>query len=320
MLEQVKLFVDALSNVLPVIFLLLLGALLRRSNFIRPETVADLKKLIVNLTLPAVLFLAFSGVNLELKYLAVSASVFALCLLVLLLGRLIGPLVGIKSPYFPLLLSGFEAGMLGYAIYGAVYGGENIFRFGIVDLGQVLFVFFVMVPMLERFESGARPFRATIQGFFKTPVILAILGGILFSQLGLTEAIKSSSLGNSAFEMLTLLGALTTPLVAMSIGYELQLQSGSQRNPVVTTGIRLIIWIAIGVGLNVLLITRLLNLESDFQAAVLTMFVLPPPFVMPLFMDRAPAAERNYVLNTLTLATVLALLAFAVVSIAYPPG
>ncbi len=320
MLEQAKLFVDALANVLPIIFLLAVGAFLRRGQFIRAETIEDIKKLIVNLTLPAVLFLAFAGVDLQLRYLAVSASVFVLCLFILLLGRLVGPLVGIKSPYFPLLLSGFEAGMLGYAIYSAVYGQENIFRFGIVDLGQVLFVFFVMVPLLERYESGARPFRETAQGFFKTPVILAILGGIVFGQLGLTEAIRSNAVGNSLFETLALLGALTTPLVAVSLGYDLQLRSGGQRNPILTAGIRLAFWVAIGIVLNAFLVSRLLGLETGFQSAVLTMFVLPPPFVMPLFMGRAPVEERNYVLNTLTLATLLALFAFAVVSMVYPPS
>ncbi len=320
MLEQAKLFVDALANVLPIIFLLAVGAFLRRGQFIRAETIEDIKKLIVNLTLPAVLFLAFAGVDLQLRYLAVSASVFVLCLFILLLGRLVGPLVGIKSPYFPLLLSGFEAGMLGYAIYSAVYGQENIFRFGIVDLGQVLFVFFVMVPLLERYESGARPFRETAQGFFKTPVILAILGGIVFGQLGLTEAIRSNAVGNSLFETLALLGALTTPLVAVSLGYDLQLRSGDQRNPILTAGIRLAFWVAIGIVLNAFLVSRLLGLETGFQSAVLTMFVLPPPFVMPLFMGRAPVEERNYVLNTLTLATLLALFAFAVVSMVYPPS
>ena len=42
------------------------------------------------------------------------------------------------------------------------------------------------------------------------------------------------------------------------------------------------------------------------------MFILPPPFVMPLFMNRASAEDRNYVLNTLTLATITALFAFAI--------
>jgi hypothetical protein len=175
-----------------------------------------------------------------------------------------------------------------------------------------------MVPLLERFESGARPFKATVQGFFKTPVILAILGGILFSQLGLTELIRANSLGNSVFATLTMLGALTTPLVALSIGYELQLRSGSQRNPTVTVGIRLAIWVSIGIALNMVLINRLLGLETGFQSAVMTMFILPPPFVMPLFMSKAPTEERNYVLNTLTMATIVALVAFAIVSIVYP--
>jgi len=319
MIEQAKLLVDALSNVLPIIFLLLLGVLLRRTSFIRPETVDDFKKLIVNITLPAVLFMAFSGVDLELRYLVISGSVFILCLLALLAGRLIGPIVGIQSPYFPLLLSGFEAGMLGYAIYGAVYGQESIFRFGIVDLGQVLFVFLVMVPLLERFESGPTPFRVTLLGFIRTPVILAILGGILFAQLGLTEALRTNSVGNSVFETLTLLGALTTPLVALYIGFELQLRSGSQRDPVLTTVIRLAIWITIGIVMNLVLINRLLDLEIGFQSAILTMFVLPPPFVMPLFMSKASVEERNYVLNTLTLATVFALFFFAIVTIVYQP-
>jgi len=319
MIEQAKLLVDALSNVLPIIFLLLLGVLLRRTSFIRPETVDDFKKLIVNITLPAVLFMAFSGVDLELRYLVISGSVFILCLLALLAGRLIGPIVGIQSPYFPLLLSGFEAGMLGYAIYGAVYGQESIFRFGIVDLGQVLFVFLVMVPLLERFESGPTPFRVTLLGFIRTPVILAILGGILFAQLGLTEALRTNSVGNSVFETLTLLGALTTPLVALYIGFELQLRSGSQRDPVLTTVIRLAIWITIAIVMNLVLINRLLDLEIGFQSAILTMFVLPPPFVMPLFMSKASVEERNYVLNTLTLATVFALFFFAIVTIVYQP-
>lgn len=122
-------------------------------------------------------------------------------------------------------------------------------------MGQVLFVFFDMVPLLVRLESGARPFRDTVTGFLKTPVILAILGGILFSQLGLTEIFRSNSMGNSLFETLALLGALTTPLVALSIGYELQLRSGSPRQPIVTVGIRLALWIAIGVPLNLFLIS-----------------------------------------------------------------
>ena len=46
-------FLTALSKVLPVFLLILMGVCLRRWRFIGPETVKDLRKLVVNITLPA---------------------------------------------------------------------------------------------------------------------------------------------------------------------------------------------------------------------------------------------------------------------------
>jgi hypothetical protein len=313
-------FLTALSKVLPVFLLILLGAGLRRWRFIGPETARDMKKLVVNLTLPALLFLAFSQVTLESQYLLIVAIVFAACVAALLLGRwLRGPL-RIDSAYLPSLLTGFEAGMMGYAIYGAVYGAENIYKFGIVDLGQVLFVFFVLVPGLERLTHGAKPLSATALGFLKTPVILAILGGLLFKATGLTEIFAASPLLNGGLETLGLLGAMTTPLVALVIGYELQLRAGALARPVRTVAVRLAIWIPFGLALSVYVVGRLLGLDPEFQAAVLTMVLLPPPFVIPMFMSRAAEEDTNYVLNTLTLATLVTLFAYALVPMAFPPG
>ena len=51
-------------------------------------------------------------------------------------------------------------------------------------------------------------------------------------------------------------------------------------------------------------------------AAVMTMAILPPPFVIPLYMGSRPddEAERDYVADTLSLATVVTLVAFPVVA------
>jgi hypothetical protein len=313
-------FLTALSKVLPVFLLILLGVGLRRWRFIGPETIQDLRKLVVNITLPAVLFGAFSQVTLEPQYLLIVVIMFTACLAALLLGRwLHGPLQ-VDSAYLPSLLTGFEAGMMGYAIYAAVYGAENVYKFGIVDLGQVLFVFFVLVPGLERLTHGARPLRATALSFLKTPVILAILGGLLFKAAGLTELFAASPLLDSALETLGLLGAMTTPLVALVIGYELQLRAGALAKPVRTVAVRLLIWLPFGLALSVFVVGRLLGLDQEFQAAVLTMVLLPPPFVIPMFMARATEEDANYVVNTLTLATLVTLFAYALVPTIFPPA
>jgi hypothetical protein len=313
-------FLVALSKVLPVFLLILLGVGLRRWRFVSPQTVQDLRKLVVNITLPAVLFLAFSQVTLEPQYLLIVAIMFVACLLALLLGRWLGGPLRVDSAYLPSLLTGFEAGMMGYAIYAAVYGAENVYKFGIVDLGQVLFVFFILVPGLERLTHGAKPLRATALSFLKTPVILAILGGLLFKATGLTELVAASPLLNSGLETLGLLGALTTPLVALVIGYELTLRAGALAKPVRTVAVRLLIWLPFGLALSVFVVGRLLGLDQEFQAAVLTMVLLPPPFVIPMFMARATEEDANYVVNTLTLATLVTLFAYALVPTIFPPA
>ena len=298
-------FLTAFSKVLPVFLLILLGVLLRRIRLVRPESIADIKKLVVNVTLPAALFLAFTQVTIELHYLLIVVTVFVACWLVLLLGRRLHGVLHIDSPFMPPLLTGFEAGMMGYAIYGAVYGTDNIWRFGIIDLGQVLFVFFVLVPGLKRLSTGATSFRETLLGFLKTPVILAILAGLLAGQIGLNNLFAESSIGDSLLETVRLVGSMTTPLVAIAIGYELQLRAGEIGRPLRTIAVRLLIWVPAGVAFSLLVVGRLLNLDPAFQAAVLTMAILPPPFVIPLFMPNAEEADVNFVVNALTLAPVL---------------
>jgi malate permease and related proteins len=311
-------FLAALSKVLPVLLLILLGAFFRRSGFLPEAAVAGMKKLVINVTLPAALFLAFAGVALEARHLMLVALVFAACVLALLLFRALWPRLGFRSAYTPALMTGFEAGMMGYAIYGAVYGAANIFKFAVVDLGQVLFVFFVLVPWIGQTATGRMSMRDTAIGFLKTPVIVAIFLGILINRLGLVDPLRAFPPTDAVFRTVELLGAITTPLIAMVIGYEVRLQRGALALPARATAIRLLFWVPIGLLLIALVVNTLLGGDPLFRAAVMTMFVLPAPFVAPLFMGNAPVEERTFVVNTLSLMTLVTLVAFTIVSIVFP--
>jgi predicted permease len=71
--------IDALGRVLPVLLLFALGALLRRRAFLAEATVADLRRLVLAVTLPSALFLTFLRVSLELRYLPIVVIVFGAC-------------------------------------------------------------------------------------------------------------------------------------------------------------------------------------------------------------------------------------------------
>ena len=310
-------YLEAFSKVLPVLLLFGLGAFFRRSGFVQPSTIQELKKLIVNVTLPAVLVLAFAAVTLEAGHLAVAALVFAACTVVLVAGRFLHGAAGTPSAYLPPLLTGFEAGMMGYAIFAAVYGAENVFNFAVVDLGQVIFVFFILVPFVQRMGTGAVSPAATVRGFLTTPVILSIFAGIVLNRFGVMPDLTAFPLTNAIFDTLGLLAAVTTPLIGLVIGYEVNLQRHGLAAPIRTISLRLAIWVVLGLLLNALVVSRLFPGDMMLQAAVMTMFVLPPPFVIPLFMRNATQDEQRYVVNTLSLATLVTMVAFTIVSVVY---
>ena len=316
--------IDAFSRVLPVLLLVGLGALFRRTDFLSAGAIDGLRKLVLNVTLPAALFLAFLGTEMEAKYAVIVISVFGACLLMLAAGPWLRRGVGVKSEAMPSLMAGFEAGMIGYALYTAIFGAENLYRFAVVDLGQVIFVFFILAPVVMRWASGQAPaISETAAAFVKTPVIIAIVAGVAGSLLGLAEPLESNYITNAGLETLVMLAAVTTPAIAIVIGYSTSFSAGSLSDPVRTLAVRLPIWIVAAALFNWLVIDMLLGLDRLFQAAVMTMAVLPPPFVVPLYMARARGRDvsddpdHDYLANTLSLATVVTLVLITIVGVIY---
>lgn len=321
---DLEIAVDAFSRVLPVLLLVGLGAIFRRNGFLSSDAIDGLRKLVLNVTLPAALFLAFLRTELEPRYAVIVISVFGACLVVLAVSPWLRRGAGVRSEAMPSLMAGFEAGMIGYALYTAIFGAENLYRFAVVDLGQVLFVFFVLAPVVMRWASGQAPsISETAAAFVKTPVIIAIVAGVAGSVVGLAEPIAANPITNAGLETLALLAAVTTPAIAIVIGYSTSFSAGSLRDPVRTVAVRYPIWIAAAVAFNILVIDRLLGLDRLFQAAVMTMAVLPPPFVVPLYMARARGRDvsddpdHDYLANTLSLATMVTLVAITVVGVVY---
>ncbi len=164
-----------------------------------------------------------------------------------------------------------------------------------------------------------KPLKETLLAFMKTPVIIGILLGILANQTGMMIPLNAWPISAGVLKTVELVAGLTTPLIALIIGYEMQLQPGQLFTPLKTIGLRLLFWLPIGLAISGLVVDRLLQLDRGFQAAVMTMIILPPPFVIPLFIPEADRANRTYVVNTLSLATVSTLFAFAVVTVVFLP-
>ena len=101
------------------------------------------------------------------------------------------------------------------------------------------------------------------------------------------------------------------PLIALVIGYEVRLQRGNLSTPAEPSCCGC--WCGCPSAFcSTAVVGPLFPATLLLQAAVMTMFVLPPPFVIPLFMREREGADRTFVVNTLSLATLVTLLEFMV--------
>jgi len=70
---------EIINRVLPILFLIFLGHWIRRTNFLAESSVEGLRKIVVNLAPPAVLFISFLQIQLKPAYFVVFVLLFLLC-------------------------------------------------------------------------------------------------------------------------------------------------------------------------------------------------------------------------------------------------
>jgi hypothetical protein len=111
---------------------------------------------------------------------------------------------------------------------------------------------------------------------------------------------------------------MTVPLILIIVGYGIQLNREGFGSASRVVLFRLVILIPLALLLGQALIQDLLQLEKAFAVALFVLLILPPPFIVPLFMDQDSIADRRYVNNVLTLHTVVTIVVFAIFFILNP--
>jgi len=302
-------------SILPIRLLFVLGFVLQRSKSFSEPTIAGIKRIVSDLALPALLFQAFSNVEIESRYLLLVVTIFMVCLVMVLLGKALAKPLDMTSPYFPLMMGGFEMGMLGYALFISVYGIENLGKLALVDLGQVLFVFFVLMALLIKERDGVHNKKVLLRQFITSPVILAIFAGILVSLFA--KNLEPNPLFIALAEFIDLLATLTVPLIAISIGYGIHIKGEGLAKAFKTILVRKVLLVAFALLINRFLVDSLLGMSAIYRYAVLLMFLTPPPFIVTIFMKAGDKENADYVDNTLSMDTLVSIILVMVATTIY---
>ncbi|MEG1525720.1 MAG: AEC family transporter [Clostridia bacterium] len=302
--------IRVLEAVLPVFMVIALGYLFGRKQWISTAAVDGMKQFVVNITLPAVLFSAFYTATYDRTILACSAVMFCACVLGLLCGWLLRKMLRGHQPMLPFLTTGFEAGMLGYALYLVLFGENQINNFAMLDFGHTLFVFTVYVGLLN--GKTGKSIQTTLRSTFRSPVLLAMLLGVLVGVTGLGTRVAHSAWGGIVEAMLSFIKAPTACVILFVIGCQMRLSRSTMNRAAVSVALRVLVTACLCV-VSIWAIGLLAPMTRALKFAIILMFSLPAPFILPIYVQEP---EEQAVLSTaLSLNTLFSIAAFAIISI-----
>lgn len=297
-----------LETALPVFLALGLGMVCRRTDFLDRKGIDTLKKVVINLTLPAVLLNAFATAEYSAGTLVLPVLVYVLCCVALGLGFLLTRLFRAKGRLAPFIASGFEAGMLGYALFALLFPGESASKFAILDLGQTLFVFTLFKILL----SGKRDFKAIGADMVRTPILWAVLAGVLIGATGLFGLLQETGFDGVLTDTANFVSAPTAMIILLTVGFDLVPKEIPWKKTAGLIALRLVV-MAVVLGITVLLNRTVLS-GRIFEGAMVLMCILPPPYVIPVFADEpGERVQISSALSALTLLTMVLFAAYAVI-------
>jgi len=295
------------ETALPVFLTLALGMLCRQKKFLSRDGIDALKKVVLNLTLPFVLLEAFSTAQYTVAALLLPLLMFGICCLALGLGFAAVKIFRVKGRLVPFLFSGFEAGMLGYALFVLLFPERSVSDFALPDIGQTLFVFTLYKILL----SGKTDVKEIGRDMASTPILWAVAAGVLIGATGLYGKLQQWGVADVLTASTSFLSAPTGMIILLTVGYDLVIREIPWKKTVGMIAMRLgimVVCYAVAAALNRTVLNGVL-----FEGAMLLMLILPPPYVIPVFADEP--GERVQIASALSALTLVTMLLFVVCSV-----
>lgn len=299
-------YIEVIKMVLPVLVMIGIGWLCNQKQIFNMEGLQGLKSIIGSVMLPVTLFNAFLTAEYQLRVIVVFLVVFCGFGAAIAAGFLLRPFVKPYGKFLPFLLASAEGGMLGYALYGLVVGSQS--GFAAVDLGQTVFAYTVWLGLLTSVDGGKVSVKRLAQNMFSNKCFLGMALGILLGAAGAGKLLLASRMGEIVSSVIQMITAPVSAIVLLMVGYELKLKR-KLLAPVAKTILFRLAIMGVLLGISNLIIFNLFAFDKELELALMILYALPAPFIIPIFSDVGEDGE--YVATTLSVHTLVTVLLFA---------
>ena len=299
------------SIIFPMLAAFVCGLIIKRSplNKISARPIAILRSLISNILLPFIIFQSFLGVEFQPAYLAYSVFFFLVMLISFFCGFLIRRFFPNVNASFPFLMASYEGGLLGYPLSAILYPISGSSYFAFIDMGQMIFSYFVFLPVIQIFSNKKTDFADIAKSVLLNPIFDAMILGLICNRLHLNDALLSSNFGNIYLLFVNNISTAVTYTLLFIIGYDFLINRDSIVQGVLTALCRTASLTAAGLLFSTVLY-QIIPYQEQYFIVMLLGCTLPSPLCLTAINDFGEDAK--YINTVIPYSTLITFLLFPV--------
>ena len=264
--------------VAPIFVSIFLGMYAKRKNLLTQEGIAGMQQFVMNFGLPCVVFNSLLKADLG----AEALTSMGLVLPLMLLGTFWAFRARKKKfPYhnFPQLFAAQETGMLGIPLFMILFGADQAYRMGVLDLAQAPAAFPVIALLSAKATESTSP-SAVVKRVLTSPLLVMSALALVLNLSGAGAWMDAVGIGGVITECTGFLGTPVSAMMIFSVGYNFSLDRGSRSTIFRISAIHFVMQAVFCVVIQLLLFL-LSSVDMLTRWAIFMYCTLPASYVAP---------------------------------------
>lgn len=302
-------FFTVAQVVAPIFAAIFLGMIAKRKAWLGAENVQGFQTFVMKIGLPCAIFNSCLTARIGME----SLSSMALALPTVLLGALWAFRFGRKKfPYhnLPQLFCAQETGMLGIPLFMLLFGADQAYRMGILDLAQSV----VAIPVIAILSSDAGENPTAMQVVKKvmsSPLMIMSLLGLGLNFSGIGNWMEHMGILGIVTETTGFLSQPISALMLFSVGYNFSLAKGSRKAIFQIAALHFGVFALFALGIQGVLL-MIGNVDQLTRWAIFLYCMLPGSYLAPSL----GRSEEDFTMasGVCSILTVVSLLVFCIMA------
>ena len=294
------------SNVMPILFLIGLGLILRRAQYFEETAIQRMTSMVANLLVPCVIFTTFLNLNIQPSHFWLALSFATMQCVLLAAGWIIYKAFHLRRRFFPFFHCAFAFGFMAIPLFSTVFGEENMDSLVAIGLGQEVFVGLIFLTTMKFYLKNEKTSLVNVGRTLVSPLFIMIFLALAIKFFGIKDVLLANVVGRGCIDAIAKLGSVTVVLTMLIVGYRIRLTDRSQiQESIALVGIRYGLTFSIGYLFKFLIMDRFAGNDVYFDYAFFTMLSQHGSVVLTAFVgeygskEDMEIASNAFVINTL---------------------